>query len=371
LEDASGEESEAEVGEDGGVASGVFGCGAVDLVDEVVLPCGVEDDLSDEVELHDLLGADEEALLFGDGFGCGDGSEVDAFGGESCAEVSRVVVIGECGDEDGLCAHGGEVSCDDGGAAVVVSALEWPEGHDGAFAGDFGVVAEDVGVADGLADDEDASVAEGGAARDECGAAEVVALGELPESCVEGIGGGLHGVDERGGGEDDVSGGEDDASAVGFDGVAFGVESRVVVVFVFASLDVDVGLDALEELGGGGLVVDVDPVDEVECGEVFGAELFGDEWAAGALGDAFVAGDGDEEDVAEGFGLAEVSDVSGVDDVEAAVALDECSSVAAGLSAPLEEVVEGEDFGGVVGVRGFAGRSGVHPTSIGRQRGVE
>lgn len=361
------EEAEAEVGDDGGVeagAGGVEGHG-----EQLFVGGGVEDGGLDEVELHDLLSADEEALLFRERVAGFDAADFDAFDGEALDEIVGELAVGAAGDEDGFSAHGGEVAGDDGGAAEVGAALDGAEGHDGTFAGDVGAIAEEVGVDDGFADDEDALAAEGGDELGEAFAGEFVDGEELSEAFVVGVDALFEGGDESGGAEDDVTGGEDDASAVGLDGFAFGAEAWVGVGFVLAALDVDVGLDFGEEFDGGGTVFDVDPIDEGEGGEILGAELFGDEGASGALLHLGVAGDGDEEEVAFALGLAEVSDVAGVDDVEAAVALDDGFAGGAGLGPAAEQLLVGEDFlgagiGGITRERG-ARRGRSHGKTIG------
>ncbi len=69
--------------------------------------------------------------------------------------------------------------------------------------------------------------------------------------------------------------------------------------------------------------IDVDIIDELEGGEIFGAEFLGDVGAAFAFADVGVAGEGDDEDVALLFGELKIADVAGMDDVEAAVAVDD------------------------------------------------
>ncbi len=47
----------------------------------------------------------------------------------------------------------------------------------------------------------------------------------------------------------------------------------MVVVLVLATLDVDVGPEAREQFDGGVRGVDVDVIDELQCGEIFGTEF--------------------------------------------------------------------------------------------------
>lgn len=114
-----------------------------------------------------------------------------------------------------------------------------------------------------------------------------------------------------------------------------------------------------EEIGGGGVRVDADPIDTVELGEVLGAEFLGNEWSAVAFGDFGIAGDGDKKEIALGFCEAEVADVPGMNDVEAAMTLDDSLACGAGLCAELLELVNGENLGAcwarhvcVIGKRG-------------------
>ena len=246
---------------------------------------------------------------------------------------------------------------EDSGAAVVVASVERAEGHHRVLAGDLRSVAEDVGIADGLADDDDAFVAH---RRDEPArgvAGEPGVGGELAEAPVVGVDGFVHRGDECGGAEDDVARAEDDASAVAFDGVALVAEAGVVGGLVLAPLDVDVRADALEQLRGAGMVIDVDPVDAIELGEVVCAEFLGDQRPAVALGHLAVAGDGDEEDVALCARVAEVPDVARVDDVETAVAVDQAAACGAGVFAELDEAIEREDLAIAAGGRGRSGWS--------------
>ena len=77
--------------------------------------------------------------------------------------------------------------------------------------------------------------------------------------------------------------------------------------------------------------VDVDDVDRLQGGEVPRAEVVGDQRAVHALGDVRVAADGDDQQVAERAGVLKVVDVAGVNDVEAAVAVDDGVAGGAGL----------------------------------------
>lgn len=202
-----------------------------------------------------------------------------------------------------------------------------------------------VAIADVVADDDDFFALEISDEAGEAGGGEVVALAEAVEFfAFEGVGLGEL-VDDGGGGVDDFAGGECDAAAAADDDVLLGDEARVCRAFVFASLDVDVGLDGLEEVDGGGCVVDEDAVDAFEGGEGGGAEVVGDEGAGGAFVDVGVGGDGDEQDVSESAGLLEVGDVAWVDDVETAVALDEGFAVGSELVAPGKKSGAGEEFG--------------------------
>lgn len=69
--------------------------------------------------------------------------------------------VGEGRNEDGFGTHGGTVTGDDGRAAIVMAGLDGAQGHHGAFAGDAGLGAEDVGVDDALTDHDHAFIAEG------------------------------------------------------------------------------------------------------------------------------------------------------------------------------------------------------------------
>src|SRR6185295_2864315 len=82
-EDGLAEEALAEVGDDRGLAAL---CGLGGEIDEVVLLVCVEDDGFEEVELDDLLSADEEALLLAERAVDREGADLDAVGGEPGAE---------------------------------------------------------------------------------------------------------------------------------------------------------------------------------------------------------------------------------------------------------------------------------------------
>ena len=159
-----------------------------------------------------------------------------------------------------------------------------------------------------------------------------------------GVGGLFEIGDEGGRREDDVAGGEDDAAASFLDCFTLDLKARIGVGFVFLAFDVDIGLKVLKEVESGWIVVDVDKINAVQGGEVVGAEFFGDEGAACAFGDAGIGGEADEERVAQGAGLAEVADVTGVDDIKAPVTLDELHAISAHRLAHCKELLKGEDL---------------------------
>jgi len=211
--------------------------------------------------------------------------------------------------------------------------LHGAEGEHGAFAGDTGGVAKVIAVEDVVADDEDAAAA--GAVEEGLngGGGEVVLVAEADDFFVVKALGALEGSDQGGGGVDDVAAGEDDAAAVADDGVFLGQEAGVAILLVLAAFDVDIWLEQVEQLDGGGVGVHVHRVDAFEGGEALGAKFVGDEGAVDAFVHVRIGADGDHEQVAHGLGELEVVDVSGVDDVEAAVAVDQREALFAGALA--------------------------------------
>ncbi len=360
IEEAGGDEAVAEVGEDdGGGAAG----GVEDPAGEGLFGAGVDGGGGAVIEFEHFGLFDEEAVLGDVGAIARKGDDIDAGGGEAKA-LGTGGGIGEGSDERGARSKPGEVEGDDGRASVVVLLGEGAEGHHGAFAGDAGGFAVVVAVEDVVADDDDALVAKTGDELVEGEVGEAVALAKAADFfALEGVAG-VELADEGGGGEDDVAAGADDAAAVLGDDLALGEEARVAIVLVLFALDVNVGLERVEELDRGWVGVDVDEIAALECGEAGGAEVFGDEGAVDALIDLGVAAEGDDQKVAEGPGELEVVDVAGVDDVETAVAVDDGSAGFASFSAESEEAVKGADFG-----CGALRRGGRHGLVIGRWRG--
>ena len=118
------------------------------------------------------------------------------------------------------------------------------------------------------------------------------------------------------------------------------LEAGIDVALVLAALDVDIGTDEAEELDSGRLRVDGHPIDAVEGGHVLRPKLLGDEGPVGSLVHHRVAGDGHEQAIAQPGRLLKVTDMAGVDDVEAAVAEDDGFLIT--LSVPDERLRAGQ-----------------------------
>jgi glycosyltransferase involved in cell wall biosynthesis len=140
-----------------------------------------------------------------------------------------------------------------------------------------------------------------------------------------------HALDELRGAENGVAAVESNLAAVAFDDFAFTAEAGVGGLSILAAFDIDVGPEQLQDLAGGGVRINDDPVHELEHGQVLGPEVFTDVGAVGALGDGGIAGQRDDEHVPELPGELQVADVAGVYDVEAAVALHDGAAGAAQL----------------------------------------
>ena len=133
----------------------------------------------------------------------------------------------------------------------------------------------------------------------------------------------LHRRDQRGRAEHDIAGGEDEPAAVALHHVLLRQETRLTVVLVLPALDVDIGPDELKQPNRGRLGVDRHPVHTVQGGQVLRPQLLGDQRPAGPLVDHRVAGDGDEQAVAELGRVLKMADVAGVNDVETPVTKDD------------------------------------------------
>ena len=100
-------------------------------------------------------------------------------------------------------------------------------------------------------------------------------------------------------------------------------------VGVFGSLAVDERLDRFDGLDRGGVRNEHDVIDTGKCGERAGAERIVEIRTAGALVDVFFSRDRDNKNITELLGVFEMNDVSGVDEIEGAVALHQALAFAA------------------------------------------
>jgi len=130
-------------------------------------------------------------------------------------------------------------------------------------------------------------------------------------------------LDEGGRAEDDLAATEDHAPAVVLDDAAFLGEVGVMAGGVLPAFDVDVGAEFSQQRCRGRGGINIDQVHHLQGGEVFGPEFLGDVGPLLALGDLVVAGQGDYEQVALATRELQVAYVAGVDDVEAAMAMDD------------------------------------------------
>lgn len=130
-------------------------------------------------------------------------------------------------------------------------------------------------------------------------------------------------VDDVGGGSAFDARDDGDASAVAFDDAAFFLVDGVDGVV--AAFGVDVGVEAVDDGGGGVVGKDDDVVDELKTGHLECAFVFGVYGASFAFDGAYgcVAVEAEYEDVAFACGADEVHDVAGVENVEAAVGPDD------------------------------------------------
>ena len=123
------------------------------------------------------------------------------------------------------------------------------------------------------------------------------------------------------------------------------VECRAPII---AALDVDVGRDGAEKLGGAGLGKDDDGVHAGKRRQDGGPLPGGDQGATGTLEapDGSVGVEADNEAVAEVPGLLKVADVAVVEEVETAIGGDQTEAVAAGNRGPTARGVEAEELAG-------------------------
>ena len=125
---------------------------------------------------------------------------------------------------------------------------------------------------------------------------------------------------------------------------AFGREAWVLVRFVFPPLDVDVGLDPIEQRLRRPRVAHAHPIDHAERREVLGAEVLTEEGAALALSDERVGGDRDQQPIAQTASMLQMADVTGVHDVETAVAMHEALAPPPGRLAGDAQRIDAEDL---------------------------
>lgn len=175
VEQGDGKGAVAEVGEDDGVE---FVFEIIDGGDEFFLRFGIEWKRCGAVDFEDFLFIDEVTRFLGEAFAGGQGGVVYILVIQGVEQFGGGLVVGDGGEEVRLGAERGEVCGDDGGAAEVVVFADGFDGEDGRFGGDIGVViAVDVLVEDGVADDRDAFVGErAGGGGLECGEVDASAL---------------------------------------------------------------------------------------------------------------------------------------------------------------------------------------------------
>ena len=117
-------------------------------------------------------------------------------------------------------------------------------------------------------------------------------------------------------------------------------------VGVFGSLAVDVRFDRFDGLDGGGVRNEHNEVDTGERGQCAGAERIVEIRAPGSFVDVFLSRDRDNKNITELLGVFEMNDVSGVDEIEGAVALHQALAFAAKLVEKRGRFGERNDFGG-------------------------
>ena len=115
-------------------------------------------------------------------------------------------------------------------------------------------------------------------------------------------------------------------------------------VFVFRALAVDVGLDEPDGLDRGGKWNEDDIVDAFECGQGASAKLVIETWTAGAFIHIFAVSHSDNQQIAQGPGFFEMYDVTGVNPIECAMALNDAFACCSFLFKNSRGVFVSQDF---------------------------
>jgi hypothetical protein len=100
-------------------------------------------------------------------------------------------------------------------------------------------------------------------------------------------------------------------------------KARILLGLVLSPFDVDVGLNRLENRPGPLVFAERHVVDARQLCEVVEAEVFRNVRSFVALHDDVIRAHRHHQDVAKATGESQVADVSGMDDVEAAVTLND------------------------------------------------
>ena len=132
------------------------------------------------------------------------------------------------------------------------------------------------------------------------------------------------GLDQVRGRVDDVARCEQDFAAIGLQDfdllLGLGIDARLGVLVALGEI---VGLDARDVVDRRGIEIDEDEIDHFERRKIECAQLLGHEWPVLRLRDVRIGGEARDQDIGLLLGVEQMADVTGVHEVEHAVAHDD------------------------------------------------